>query len=493
MRPDEFSADIYLPDWLFTVSLGAGLGLCLVAAALAFRRPTGWRAPAIMLSIGGLAVSAFTGSTAADPVPWNVVDLQLKPYLGAVAETAAMVGALVLGAAVTAACSFLLLLVANRRRLPPVVASAGSLLLAGGILAAFLPIVDREASAPRHPDGTTTANVVASRAVLEGLDIPTGLDIAPNGDMLLVELPGRRAVLASPGGAGGYSVALEVPLGLAEGNFAFHGAFHPEYPAVRLAYVVTQVGDAGGRTLQVLEVALDGSGAVRPVISGLPTTQRDSSQHHGSGIAFCGEYLYVTTSDGDSLEGATNPGTQRWAQIARAQLPASGYGQVMRWRLAGDDLLPDGVFTSEFPSFAMGFRNPFGINCDEATGFPLVADNGERGFDQVRLVQPGSNHGWPVTRERIEVVAPWFDSGKARIAPTGVVQRPASPEFLVLSTFSSEALYELAIDREAGTTAGIRLLREVEGGAYAVDIGPDGCVYYTDIARVYRLQESGCE
>lgn len=493
MRPDEFSADIYGPDLWFTVALGAGLGLCLAAAILVVVRPSGWKATAAMLGIGGLALSALTGTTAADPVPWNVVDLQLKPYLGTVAETAALVGALAAGAAVTAVCAIILMFVANRKRVPAVAAAVASLLLSCCLVAAFLPVVDRQTRARRHPDGTDTANIVASRPVMEGLDIPTGLDIAPNGDMLVVELPGRRAVLASPSGAGAYSVALEVPLGLAEGNLAFHGAFHPDYPEVPVAYVVTQAGPAGERTLQVLEVALDGTDAVRPVISGLPTTQRDSSQHHGSGITFCREYLYVTTSDGDSLAGPNDPGTPRGDELARAQLPASGYGQVMRWKLEGNDLVPDGIFQSEYPSFAMGFRNPFGIGCDEETGFPLVADNGERGFDQVRLVEPGSNHGWPVTRRRDEVVAPWFDTGETRVAPTGVAQRPGSSERLLISTFASEALYELVIDPRAGKTVGIRLLTEVGGGAYAVDVGADGCVYYTDVGGVYRLQESGCE
>jgi glucose/arabinose dehydrogenase len=141
----------------------------------------------------------------------------------------------------------------------------------------------------------------------------------------------------------------------------------------------------------------------------------------------------------------------------------------------------------------MGLRNPFGIGCDPLTGNPLVADNGERGFDQVRLAEPGSNHGWPVSRQRDEIVAPWFDSRAASVAPTAITTRPDHPNLVLVSAFQSRALYELTIDRDRSETTAIRLLADVDGGAYAVATGPDGCIYFTDVAAVWRLQEPGCE
>jgi len=492
MPLDEFNPDVILGEWLFTVALGAGLGLVLAGGVLALVRPKFWQLTAGGLCAVGLALSALTGTLALDAAPWQAIDIRLKPYLGTVAETAAMAGALLLGMVVTASV-VLAAVWAGRRRGFPLWAST----VAGGAvavlcLAAFLPFVGANANAPRHPSGTDTSQTVTAIPVLDGLDIPTGIDIASNGDMLIVELPGRRALVASPAAAGAYSVSLEVPLGLSEDVMAFHGAFHPAYPETPIAYVVAQAGTPGSRTLEVLQVALDGSGTTRSVISGLPTSQRNSSHHHGAGLAICGDYLFVSTSDGDSTLGPALPGTPRWAERARAQLPNSGYGQVMRWQIRGTELVPAGVFGGPFPSWAMGLRNPYGMGCDAVTEVPLVADNGERGFDQVRLAEPGSNHGWPVTRERIEVQPPWFDSGAARIAPTGIAPRGDADTF-VISAFGSEALYELTVDRDAGETTAFRLLADVEGGAYAVAVDSQGCVYFTDVGSVYRLQEPGCE
>lgn len=493
MRLDEFNPEIVFAEWLFTAALGAGLGICVAGVVLALVRPRSWQLSSVGLMIGGVALSGLIGTLAVDAAPWQTVDIQLKPYLATVAEAAAMVGALALGAVVSAAVVLLALRLAWRRGLSLPLAAAGAVVVAGACLAAFLPFVNRAADPPRHPAGTDTGNTLPSVAVLEGLDIPTGLAVASNDDMLVVELPGRRVLLATRSPNGAYTIAEEIPLGLAEGDYAFHGAFHPSYPAVPVAYVVTQSTSGDVRTLQVLQLSLDGSGAHEPVITGLPTAQGRETNHHGAGLTTCGGHIFVSTSDGDSLIGRALPGTRRWEERARAQIPTSGLGQMLRWQLDGLEVTPRGVFGDTYPTFAMGLRNPFGISCDALTRNPLVADNGERGFDQVRLVEPGSNHGWPSTVERVDIVPPWFDTGRTSIAPTGIVQRAGGPDALVVSAFASQALYELTIDRDAGETTAIRLLAEVEGGAYAVAVDSGGCVYYTDVGSVYRLQEPGCE
>ena len=180
MRPDEFSPDIYAAHWLFTVALGAGLGLCLAAVVLAVRRAALWKGAVLILFFGGLVLSALVGTLAVDAAPWQRIDVQLRPYLSTVTETGALVGALALGAVVVAAGALTLAWLAERMGRSILAAALGSVALAGVLLAVYLPVVDRAASGPKHPDGTDTRRVVASVPVLEGLDIPTGLDIAAN-------------------------------------------------------------------------------------------------------------------------------------------------------------------------------------------------------------------------------------------------------------------------------------------------------------------------
>ncbi len=493
MRPDEFSFDVVRAEWLFTLALGLGLGLVFAALVLACWRTPRWKILAPVLAVSGFALAAFTGTLAVDSSPWSQIDLRLKPYFSTVANTAAMVGALVLGAAITAGVALGIAWLARRSPRQAVLSAGGGIIVAAMLVAFTLQMVERAAGGPRHPSGTNTRETLGATLVYGRLEIPTGIDVAANGDILVVELAGDTLQVLRPGRDGTYGLLEEVPLGTSDGELAFHGSFHPDYPEQSFAYVVTQAHIGDERTLQVLRVSLGGAGVAEPVVTGLPTAQGSTTNHHGSGLAFCEGFLFVSTSDGDSLVGGAQKGGRRNAERARAQIPNSGIGQVMRWRLEGIELVPDGVFGVEYPSLAMGLRNPFGIGCDEVTGNPWVVDNGERGWDQLRLAEPGSNHGWPFSVFRDEVTPAWLDFEAARVAPTGVGARTGDPNILIISAFQSQALYEVTLDREGKGTESIRLLREVDGGAYAVTVGPDGCVYFTDVEAVWRLQEPGCD
>ncbi|HMO94806.1 MAG TPA: hypothetical protein PKD27_01720 [Tepidiformaceae bacterium] len=239
MKPDEFVFEVDRAEWLFTVALGLGLGLVVAAAVLVFWRPKGSFRLALALGVGGTIFLALTGTLAVDAAPWNRIDLPLRPYLSSAAFTAAMAGALLLGMLLTCGISILGIYALLRRRLPAAAVLAWPIAAVLVLLVAIVPVIERSAEGPRHPDGTDTSRTVDGMAVFEGIDIPTGLDVAVNGDILIVELSGARLLVLEPQG-NAYRAGREIPLGLAPGELAFHGVFHPEYPAESFAYVVAQ-------------------------------------------------------------------------------------------------------------------------------------------------------------------------------------------------------------------------------------------------------------
>lgn len=489
VRLDEFTFEVDRAEWLFTLALGLGLGLAIAAAVMALVSPRRHRPTMAVFALCGLAISAFTGSLAVDAGPWPLLDILLKPYFSTVAFTAAMVGALLLGAAISMAVALAIYWAVTRRSLPWLLAPAGALAVVALLLGALLPVIDRAAGGTRHPTGTLTSSTVTFESIYSGLEIPTGLDIAGNGDILVVELTGRRILVLRP--AGDRFEATEFPLQLLERSQAFHGVFHPRYPDAPFAYLTVEHALPDQQSMRILRANLQ-TGDFEILVEDLPTTRGGQGNHYGSGMAFCGQHLFVGTSDTDSTIGRVTPGSRRFLERARAQSPTSPAGKILRWELSGIHLVPAGVFGSTFPSFAMGFRNPFAVGCDQPTGLAWVADNGERAHDQLRLAEPGSNHGWPTTHERL-IFPPWFDFGDASIAPTGVALRPGDSDRLVIAAFNSQALYELTLDRDARKAASVRLLAEVDGGAFSLAIGADGCVYFTDVESVKRLQEPGCE
>ena len=484
---DAFDPQFRTEDLWFTFILGLALGIAAAGAWLALR-DSRWRPWGALISASGAVAGLAVALAVLDRSPIEFVHFRVKPYAGELFEAAALGAIALAGATVTGAIILL-----GRRLSAPAGALAGTvvaLAIVGAGLARFDAYTSR--GFPRHPSNTDTAQQVPATRVIEGLSLPTGLAVAANGDLAVVEFEPPRFSLHVAGG-GSYAERLASPLPVPEGGIALHVAFHPEYPAQPYVYVTAE-GDRGESPTMALYRGRIGESAIEwtALVTGLPAADlEDNGDHFGGAVAVCTDSLFITT--GDTEPGPRHhiypgePGTIRHHAL---QL-SSPIGKVFRYRLDGADLRADGLADGAFPVYAFGFRNPFGMGCTPETGEPIVADNGPEGRDQVRPVPPGSNHEWPFSEDRDLYVQPYFDSKRARMAPTGVAARPTSDGFEVLfSAFNSQALYAFEV---AGGEAGrLRLVRDVEGGAMNVVATKDGCVYFADVEAVWRLDDGRC-
>jgi len=487
---DRFSWDLHSSHWLFTFALGLALGVALAGLWALFRARGERPRDAVALTFSGLVLGCAAVLLVWDASPFATVFLRLRPYLSAALPAAALVGAALGGAFLSLAA-----VLGARRLLPGAWGASAGVAGSAVLLGLALWGVDRadRPSFPRHPAGTAR-QILGSTRVVSGLNVPTGLAIAPNGDLAIVELQPAGFRLFSPAGDS-FVERLHAGFPIPDGLMAFHVAFHPQYPAQPYVYATIEEPGESERRLQLVRGRIDGGGVTwDPLVTGLPNAQiAQGGNHHGSGIAFCGDYLFLGTGDtevrGDPYDKLYEP------QVVRdeAQDLASLRGKVLRWRLAGAELAEAPAIDSGLPLFAFGFRNPFAVGCDEATGNPIVADNGPGGFDQIRLVEAGSNHEWPLSWERDNLARPLFDSRRAQIAPTGIAQRsaPGGGTELVMSTFQSAALYVLPVT-STGKAGRLQLVAEVEGGAFAVATDAQGCVLFSGADSVWRLEDGRC-
>jgi glucose/arabinose dehydrogenase len=125
-------------------------------------------------------------------------------------------------------------------------------------------------------------------------------------------------------------------------------------------------GTAGARTV----------GAVEPVLTGLPR----ASNHNGGRIAFGPDgMLYITAGD------ASVP--------TDAQSLDSLGGKILR--VAPDGSVPAGNPFPGSPIWSVGHRNPQGIAW-AADGTMWAAEFGQDTWDEINVITPGANYGWPV-------------------------------------------------------------------------------------------------
>ncbi|HWL62004.1 MAG TPA: PQQ-dependent sugar dehydrogenase [Steroidobacteraceae bacterium] len=231
-----------------------------------------------------------------------------------------------------------------------------------------------------------------------GLNHPFAVVILPSGDALVSERGGNLRLVRNATGRGGAARLEPRPVsGVPQLNPPYRNGglhdlqLHPDFARNQLVYFTFNkagnppqaTGGAPGR--QESRVAL-----MRGRFTGDALTQveelfaGDSGSTSGSRIAFGRDGLvYMTTgAPFDDL----------------AQDPASIYGKVLRLTDAGKPA-PGNPFAGKSGSrpevFSMGHRDQLGLTVHPATGVVLNAEHGPNGGDEVNLIEPGRNYGWP--------------------------------------------------------------------------------------------------
>ena len=184
--------------------------------------------------------------------------------------------------------------------------------------------------------------------------------------------------------------------------------------------------------------------------------------HDGGRIKFGPDnFLYITTGD------AQEP--------SLAQDRNSLAGKILRVTRDGDPV-PDNLFGTRIYSY--GHRNPQGITWDNQ-GRLWETEHGSSATDELNLITPGKNYGWPEIRgdqTRAGMVSPVIQSGSQTWAPGGVAFLNGSIFFAGLR---GSALYEYKINEK-------RLVEHFKneyGRLRDVVVGPDNMLYVTTSNR----------
>jgi glucose/arabinose dehydrogenase len=197
--------------------------------------------------------------------------------------------------------------------------------------------------------------------------------------------------------------------------------------------------------------------------------------------------LYVTTGDA--------------AERARAQDVGWLGGKILR--LNDDGSFPPDNPVLQSPLYAIGFRNPQGLDWHPTNGALFETEHGPSGFDgpgggdEVNLVEKGKNYGWPVihhtqTNEGME--APLVEYTPAVAPASGMFYRGnAFPQFknnFLFGGLRGQRIQRIVVDesnprkvlrQEALLLSEFRRIREVSEG-------PDGLIYFSTSNRDGRAQ-----
>lgn len=218
----------------------------------------------------------------------------------------------------------------------------------------------------------------AAEVVADGLPLPWSAAALPDGSALVSLRDEARVVRVTPDGEV-VDVATTSPDGtfggaLPRGEGGLLGlALSPSFAEDGLVYAyVTREDDNA-----VVRAVLDGDSLGEPevLLEGVPRAQ----VHNGGRLAFGPDgMLYVTTGDSRQPE--------------LAQDPSSLAGKVLR--LTADGGPAPGNPQEGSPVWTLGHRNVQGLGWD-ARGRLYATEFGADTWDELNLLVPGSNYGWP--------------------------------------------------------------------------------------------------
>jgi aldose sugar dehydrogenase len=265
-----------------------------------------------------------------------------------------------------------------------------------------IPVAPSGIQVPPLPDAPVvhhTAEGQDIRVVIQtrGLRQPWSMAFLPDGGMLVTERGGQVRLIRN-------GVLDPQPVGapaniLARGlNGLMDIALHPKFADNRYVYLTYSKPSGDNRfTLALARGVWDGKA--------LTDIQDLFVAGEGSGesarIVFGQDgFLYMTSGGDDNT----------------TQDPATHTGKVLRLRDDGS-AAPGNPFAAKGGAaevYTIGHRNGMGIAVHPATGAIWENENGPNGGDEINVLEPGGNYGWPLVSLGRTYPGPWQSKGFSR-------------------------------------------------------------------------------
>jgi len=255
----------------------------------------------------------------------------------------------------------------------------------GGIGVPRIPLPDEPFVVPTAEAGPIRVSMA------KGLSLPWDMEFLPNGDLLVTERANAQLRLVRD-----FTVLPEPITGMPELSTTSAGGLmsvriHPGFEQNRWVYLTyTKAAERGNRAVGLSRGRLDGM-RLTDVEEIFAVEEPGGGVAPGIPLIFGPDgYLYL------GIGGANDEVAQRGNAY---------YGKVLR--LNDDGSIPaDNPFIGRegfHPAlYSIGHRNMVGMTVNPVTGEIWQNENGPLGGDEVNILKPGANYGWPLVTYGID-------------------------------------------------------------------------------------------
>lgn len=356
---------------------------------------------------------------------------------------------------------------------------------------------DASPTAPTSGSTPTSGSSFTPREVAR-FDEPWAMAFLPGSTQALITLRTGRLLLADTATGASAEVSGVPKVQVAGQGGLGDVAVSPTFATDRLVYLSwAEAGDDGTSGAAVGRGRL--SDGPSPELTGLEVIWRQNpkvsgSGHYGHRLAFSpdGRYLFVSSGERQKFD--------------PAQDLSGNLGKILRLNpdgtpAQGNPFADRGGVAAEIWSY--GHRNPLGLAFD-ASGNLWESEMGPQGGDEINLIEPGSNYGWPAASNGSHYGGadiPDHRPGDGFAAPKVWWTPSVSPGSLMI--YSGDRFPDWRGDAFVGALSGEALIRvDLDGKnatladqwdlgqrIRAVAQGPDGSIWLLEDGPGARLLE----
>ena len=352
-------------------------------------------------------------------------------------------------------------------------------------------------------------------------NLPWRIAFLPDGRMLITEKVGPVWLVTQEGGK---TPVANVPAALHQGQNGMLGVFvSPRYATDRSVYLTYSEPGEGGSSLALARAQLSigqGSASLDALEVLWRQMPKGGGGQVGAQIAFSpdGQYLFLTVGDRQRMTPAQDP-DQALGKILRLTLdakPAPGNPMAGRTGAASVPLIAPprdtevaktapviSTYTLPGPNLApaetwsSGHRTPYGLAFGP-DGRLWEVEHGPRGGDELNLIEPGKNYGWPLVSYSTNYNGVPIPSPETRpdltkpviywtpiIAPGNLMfykgaMFPQWQGSALVGGMASQTLNRITFDGKGGATPAERWA--VGHRIRDVEVGPDGALWMLEDA-----------
>lgn len=348
--------------------------------------------------------------------------------------------------------------------------------------------------------GVKTSSPYQVKSIASGLDKPWGIAFLPDGRLLITQKAGTMRIATTDGTLS--APITGIPKVDSRGQGGLQGlAVDPDFTNNRTVYFVFSEPFENGNVASLAKGTLSADDKTMQNVSVIyrATPSYNGDKHYGGRVLVAPDgNLIMSTGERSDLE--TRP---------QAQQLNSALGKILRLTKEGKPVAGnpfEGKEGTRPEIYSYGHRNVLGIAFHPVTGELWNNEMGPRGGDEINIIKPGSNYGWPTITYGIEYSGATIGNGQTQMAgmeqpvyywdpvlsPGGMTFYTGDvvPEWknnLFIGGLSSKHIARLVINNNK-VVGEERLLTGEKQRFRDVQQGPDGNLYaITDEGRLYRI------